>query len=67
MSIVLIYINMFDMDDSGDQPLGYLLYHAMAMLRPHVAAELRPLALGLPEFLVVPAEQTRGFRAWRSR
>jgi len=40
---------MFDMGDYEDQPLGYLLYRVMATLRPHVTAERRPLALGLPE------------------
>lgn len=39
------------MDAYQDQPLGYLLYRAMAALRPEVTAELRPLGLGLPEFV----------------
>jgi DNA-binding MarR family transcriptional regulator len=34
-----------------EQPLGYLLYRAMAALRPVVTAELRPLGLALPEFV----------------
>jgi DNA-binding MarR family transcriptional regulator len=39
------------MGDYEDQPLGYLLYRAMATLRPHVTAELKPLGIGLPEFV----------------
>jgi len=42
---------MLDMGDYEDQPLGYLLYRAMATLRPHVNAELKPLGIGLPEFV----------------
>ena len=42
---------MVDMVDDEDQPLGYLLYRVMAALRPQVNAELRPLGLGLPEFV----------------
>ncbi|HET9875082.1 MAG TPA: MarR family transcriptional regulator [Mycobacterium sp.] len=34
-----------------DQPLGYLLYRVTAALRPQVTTELRPLGLGLPEFV----------------
>jgi DNA-binding MarR family transcriptional regulator len=34
-----------------EQPLGYLLYRVMAVLRPVVTAELRPLGLALPEFV----------------
>jgi DNA-binding MarR family transcriptional regulator len=41
---------MVDMHDEN-QPLGFLLYQAMATLRPHVTAELRPLGIGLPEFV----------------
>lgn len=39
------------MSRSDEQPLGYLLYRAVAALRPQVAAELGPLGLGLPEFV----------------
>lgn len=39
------------MHEGEDQPLGYLMYRIMAVLRPAVAAELRPLGLGLPEFV----------------
>jgi DNA-binding MarR family transcriptional regulator len=35
----------------GDEPLGFLLYRVVAALRPQVAAELKPLGLGLPEFV----------------
>src|SRR5271155_5549248 len=36
---------------SLDEPLGFLLYRVMAALRPQVAAELKPLGVGLPEFV----------------
>ena len=39
------------MDQLDDQPLGYLLYRVMTVLRPQLAAELEPLGLGLPEFV----------------
>ena len=39
------------MREPEDQPLGYLLYQAMATLRPRVTAELGPLGIGLPEFV----------------
>jgi DNA-binding MarR family transcriptional regulator len=39
------------MSQSGDEPLGFLLYRVMASLRPQVAAELKPLGIGLPEFV----------------
>jgi DNA-binding MarR family transcriptional regulator len=42
---------MSDMSQSEDEPLGFLLYRTMAALRPQVAAELKPLGLGLPEFV----------------
>lgn len=42
---------MFDMSTYADQPLGYLLYRVMTVLRPQVAAELGPLGLALPEFV----------------
>ncbi len=47
----LIHVNMFDMPDYADQPLGYLLYRVMTNLRPRATAELSPLGLGLPEFV----------------
>jgi DNA-binding MarR family transcriptional regulator len=42
---------MFDMSEYEDQPLGYLLYRVMSVLRPQVAAELGPVGVGLPEFV----------------
>ena len=42
---------MIDMSERDDLPLGYLLQRAMALLRPQVTAELRPLGLGLPQFV----------------
>jgi DNA-binding MarR family transcriptional regulator len=42
---------MFGVNEYEEQPLGYLLYRVMTVLRPHVAAELGPLELGLPEFV----------------
>lgn len=42
---------MFDMSEYEDQPLGYLLYRVMSVLRPQVSAELGPVGLGLPEFV----------------
>jgi DNA-binding MarR family transcriptional regulator len=46
-----MYVNMVDMNEYEDQPLGYLLYRVMTVLRPQVMAELGPLGLGLPEFV----------------
>ncbi|GAT12925.1 MarR family transcriptional regulator [Mycolicibacterium novocastrense] len=34
-----------------DEPLGYLLYRLVAVLRPHLAAELSPLGISVPEFV----------------
>lgn len=34
-----------------DEPLGFLLYRVMRLLRPQILAELKPLELGLPEFV----------------
>jgi DNA-binding MarR family transcriptional regulator len=42
---------MWSMSQTHDEPLGFLLYRVMASLRPQVAAELKPLGLGLPEFV----------------
>lgn len=47
----LIYVNIVDMGDNHDAPLGYLLYRVAAVLRPEVSAVLRPLGLTLPEFV----------------
>ena len=40
---------MCDVDESDDQPLGYLMYRVMAALRPQAVAALRPLGISLPE------------------
>jgi DNA-binding MarR family transcriptional regulator len=42
---------MVDMRATEDAPLGYLLFQAMATLRPEVTAALSPLSLTLPEFV----------------
>jgi DNA-binding MarR family transcriptional regulator len=34
-----------------EEPLGFLMYRVMTSLRPAVAAELKPLGLGLPEYV----------------
>lgn len=39
------------MAESEDQPLGFLVRRLMARLRPQAALALRPLGLGLPEFV----------------
>jgi DNA-binding MarR family transcriptional regulator len=39
------------MSESEDQPLGFLVRRLMARLRPEAATALRPLGLGLPEFV----------------
>ncbi len=45
------YVNMVDMVQAEDAPLGYLLYRVGAVLRPEVSTVLRPLGLTLPEFV----------------
>ena len=42
---------MDEMSEPEDQPLGYLVRRLMGRLRPHAAKSLRPLGLGLPEFV----------------
>jgi DNA-binding MarR family transcriptional regulator len=42
---------MGEMSDVEDQPLGFLVRRLMARLRPEAATALRPLGLGLPEFV----------------
>ena len=39
------------MTNFEDQPLGYLLHRLASALRPEVTAALKPLGLGLPEFV----------------
>lgn len=46
-----IYVNIIDMGQIEDAPLGYLLYRVAAVLRPEVSAVLGPLGLTLPEFV----------------
>jgi DNA-binding MarR family transcriptional regulator len=46
-----IYVNIADMVQTEDAPLGYLLYRVGAVLRPEVSAVLGPLGLTLPEFV----------------
>ena len=46
-----MYVNIIDMVQAEDAPLGYLLYRVAAVLRPEVAAVLNPLGLTLPEFV----------------
>jgi DNA-binding MarR family transcriptional regulator len=42
---------MMGMSEFEDHPLGFLVRRLMARLRPEAAAALRPLGLGLPEFV----------------
>src|SRR5271168_3628992 len=42
---------MDEMSEFEDQPLGFLVRRLMGRLRPHAAKSLRPLGLGLPEFV----------------
>jgi DNA-binding MarR family transcriptional regulator len=44
-------VSMCDVDESDDQPLGYLMYRVMRALRPQAAAALGPLGIGLPELV----------------
>jgi DNA-binding MarR family transcriptional regulator len=46
-----MYVNIIDMVQAEDAPLGYLLYRVGAVLRPEVSAVLSPLGLTLPEFV----------------
>ncbi len=39
------------MSQAHEEPLGFLLYRVIAALRPQVAAELKPLDIGLAEFV----------------
>jgi DNA-binding MarR family transcriptional regulator len=45
------YVNIVDVIQADDAPLGYLLYRVAAVLRPEVSAVLSPLGLTLPEFV----------------
>ena len=44
-------VSMCDVDESDDQPLGYLMYRVMRALRPQAVAALGPLGIGLPELV----------------
>jgi DNA-binding MarR family transcriptional regulator len=45
------HVSMVRMSEFGDQALGFLVRGLMARLRPHAVQALRPLGLGLPEFV----------------
>jgi DNA-binding MarR family transcriptional regulator len=45
------HVSMGEMSEVDDQPLGFLVRGLMARLRPHAVQALRPLGLGLPEFV----------------
>ena len=47
----LIHVNIIDMYQAEDAPLGYLLYRVGAVLRPEVSAVLSPLGMTLPDFV----------------
>jgi DNA-binding MarR family transcriptional regulator len=47
----VIHVSIDEMSEAEDQPLGYLVRRLMGRLRPHAAKALRPLGLGLPEFV----------------
>lgn len=59
---VAMTVKMLDMAEHDDQPLGFLLYQLMAALRPRVNAELRPLGIGLAEFVCM-----RSISMWPDR
>lgn len=42
---------MLDVPSHSEQPLGFMLYQLVSALRPQVNAELRPLGIGLAEFV----------------
>ena len=45
------HVSMVEMSEFEDQALGFLVRGLMARLRPHAVQALRPLGLGLPEFV----------------
>jgi len=52
ISTMLIYVNMVDMNDLRDEPLGYLLHRVTAALRAEVAVSvLEPAELAASEYL----------------
>src|ERR1700739_371710 len=51
-------VGMLGMSEFEDQPLGFLVRRLMARLRPEAATALRPLGLGLPEFVCMRILET---------
>jgi len=49
---------MVGMSEFEDQPLGFLMRRLMARMRPEAATALRPLGLGLPEFVCLRILET---------
>ncbi len=49
---------MSDMSEIEDQTLGFLVRRVMARLRPEATSALRPLGLGLPEFVCMRILET---------
>jgi DNA-binding MarR family transcriptional regulator len=49
---------MIGMSEIEDQPLGFLVRRLMARLRPEAATALRPLGLGLPEYVCLRILET---------
>ena len=49
---------MVRMSEFEDQPLGFLVRRLMARLRPEAATALRPLGIGLPEFVCLRILET---------
>ena len=66
ISIRLICVNIVEMGNTENAPLGYLLFQVMATLRPEVAAALSPLGLSVPECLHANASMRPGYpvRSW---
>lgn len=46
-----VHASMVDVSSFEDQSLGFLVRRLMGRLRPEAATALRPLGLGLPEFV----------------
>ena len=54
----VIRASMVEMSEFEDQPLGFLVRRLMGRLRPEAATALRPLGLGLPEFVCLRILET---------
>jgi DNA-binding MarR family transcriptional regulator len=54
----VIRVSMSSMSEIEDQTLGFLVRRLMARLRPEAATALRPLGLGLPEFICLRILET---------